>query len=81
MIYAPLLSGGLQNLSYIKMEFFVAGRFAGEIKSSLETFDAAPIFIPKRILNKIRNTQSDSVELSFTIEQVENNNNGGIPNE
>lgn len=58
-------------MSDVKIKFLIAGRSAGQIETSFESFDAAPHLIPKRILNKIRNTQSDSIELSFSVEQVE----------
>lgn len=68
----------MQNLSDVKINILIAGRLAGQIQCSLEAVDAAPLLIPKRILNKIRNSQSDSVEIAVSIEQIENNNIGGI---
>lgn len=68
--YMPRFSAkGLQNLSDVKIKFLIAGRFVGQIETSLESFDAAPHIIPKRILNKIRN--SESAEISFSVEQSE----------
>lgn len=63
-------------MSDVKIMFSAGNRIIGQIQSSLENFDAAKHNIPKRILNKIRNT-AESVEISFTIEHGENNHIGG----
>lgn len=54
-------------MSDVTISFHNGTRDIGQITSSLECFDSSKHVIPKRILNKIRNSNIESIELSFEI--------------
>lgn len=61
----------LNNMG-VTITFRIAGKTIGSISTSLESFDSSPHLIPKRIINKISNTNY-AVEIMFHVEQSVNN--------
>lgn len=57
-------------LPAIRLNFHINGKIIGEMEFNLESFDASRHIVPKRLVNKIRNSNFDNLEISFDVDDI-----------